>query len=356
MLPLLSGRRLIFYFAAWLPVSGLLTMFYQQAGQMPWWAAGVLAILLSIVFAMICLSAWYLCRWMPVSEQHIVRSLAGPGVTAAVAAAIWVLASRAIAAMLASTTAWELLEEKTARGETWLWASGVLLYLLSMSMGYLMLEVEAARASRLREAEALTMAREAELRALRQQVNPHFLFNSLNSISALVGMDKAKAREMCALLADFLRLSLGVGDRRFIPLREELGLIRRYLAIEQVRFGERLRFEEQVADAALSVAVPPLLLQPLVENAVKHGVAQSIHGGLIRLEAETTEGELTVAVVNTFEQDEGSSVRPKGAGVGLANIEKRLATLYGDTARLHARTDGEMFRAEIRLLREAVKS
>lgn len=355
MVPLLSGRRILFYAAAWLPVTGLLAMFYQQAGQMNWIEAIAVSFLLCILFAMICTSAWYVCRWMPVSEQQIVRSLAGPLATSAAAAWIWVLGSRLVAALLASTTAWQAVEERAARVEIWLWATGVLLYLLSMTLGYLMAEAEEARTLRLREAEALTMAREAELRALRQQVNPHFLFNSLNSISALVGMDKGKAREMCALLADFLRMSLGVGDRRSIPLREEIGLIRHYLAIEQVRFGQRLRFEEQLAAEALDVEVPPLLLQPLVENAVKHGVAQSVGEGLIRLEAEASERELRVAVLNTVEAD-GSGAKPKGAGVGLANVERRLATLFAGTARLTTRMEGEMFRAEIRLLREANKS
>jgi LytS/YehU family sensor histidine kinase len=125
--------------------------------------------------------------------------------------------------------------------------------------------------------QALVAARDAELKALKAQINPHFLFNSLNSISALAGIDAARAREMCVRLSDFLRSSLSVGEREAVPLSEELALAHNYLGVEQVRFGGRLRVEQQIAPECESALVPPLLLQPLVENAVKARHRQ--HGG-----------------------------------------------------------------------------
>jgi two-component system sensor histidine kinase AlgZ len=156
-------------------------------------------------------------------------------------------------------------------------------------------------------------------------------------------MDKAKAREMCALLADFLRLSLGVGDRRFIPLREELGLIRRYLAIEQVRFGERLRFEERMAEEALAVDVPPLLLQPLVENAVRHGIEASMRGGHVTVKAVARHGTARVLVSNSLPDVPTTP----GAGIALANVRERLSLLHDIGASLETwRGDGQ-FHARI---------
>ena len=125
---------------------------------------------------------------------------------------------------------------------------GVLLYLLSAGLHYAALAAEESREAALRAAEAHTLARDAELHALRMQINPHFLFNSLHSIAALATLDGARAREMCIRLADFLRSSLGLGERESIPLREELALARSYLEVEQVRFGARLQFSEDIQD------------------------------------------------------------------------------------------------------------
>jgi LytS/YehU family sensor histidine kinase len=122
-------------------------------------------------------------------------------------------------------------------------------------------------------AELQLLAQESELKALRAQLNPHFLFNSLNSISALTAVDPSRAREMCVLLSDFLRRSLGLGERRLVALREELDLARTYLAIEQIRFGARLKLAWTLDPAAEPALLPTLLLQPLVENAIKHGIA-----------------------------------------------------------------------------------
>src|SRR4029079_2516584 len=149
---------------------------------------------------------------------------------------------------------------------------GFLLYLLAMAVSYLAAAFEVSRDAERRGLELQVLAREAELRALRAQLDPHFLFNSLQSISALTTADPPAARRMCLLLADFLRDTLAVGSQARIPLRSELLLAQRFLEIEQVRFGERLRVDIEPEQAG-DIAVPPLILQPLVENAVRHGIA-----------------------------------------------------------------------------------
>jgi two-component system, LytTR family, sensor histidine kinase AlgZ len=136
------------------------------------------------------------------------------------------------------------------------------------------------------------LTRDAELRALKAQVNPHFLFNSLNSISALTSSDAAKAREMCILLGEFLRRTLGLGEKSAIPLEEEMSLIRAFLSVEKIRFGERLRMEMTVPKECLDFSVPPLLLQPLVENGVGHGIANLVEGGSIRLDVKCDDGKV----------------------------------------------------------------
>ena len=154
------------------------------------------------------------------------------------------------------------------------------------------------------------LAREAELKTLRAQIDPHFLFNSLHSINGLIGADPAAARRMTVLLGDFLRTSVAVGQRPSSPLGEELQLVDRYLAIEQIRFGKRLTVATEIDPALRDCLVPPLLLHPLVENAITHGIAHVLDGGSIRVEA-TRNGSLAyVTVTNTCDPDRQGAAAP----------------------------------------------
>jgi LytS/YehU family sensor histidine kinase len=193
-------------------------------------------------------------------------------------------------------------------------------------------------------------AREAELTALKAQINPHFLYNSLNSISALTSIDPARAREMCVLLADFLRMTLGMGEKALIPLREELALLEKYCAIEKVRFGDRLTVQEEIQEETKECAVPPLLLQPLVENAVVHGIAQLPEGGWIRLKTTRDAGRIGVTVENSWDPEAGPS---RKNGVGLKNVQRRLEARYGQEARLEAKAEEEVFRVSLSFPAEA---
>jgi len=205
----------------------------------------------------------------------------------------------------------------------------VLFYLLSVNFYYVLLAEQASQEAEACVMQASILAREAELKALKAQVNPHFLFNSLNSISALTSSDAPRAREMCVLLGDFLRRTLGLGEKSAIPLEEELSLVRAFLAVEKIRFGARIQMEENVESAAMDVQIPPLLLQPLVENAVAHGIANLVEGGWIRLDARCNEGTLSITVENNFDPE--APPRRRG-GVGLANVRQRLVARYGDKA------------------------
>ena len=151
---------------------------------------------------------------------------------------------------------------------------------------------------------------------------------------------------MCVGLGEFLRRSLTVGSRESIPLAEELDLAEQLLAIEKVRFGDRLCHELKADDDARACLVPPLLLQPLVENAVTHGIAQLLDGGTIRITAERREAALVLAIENPRDPD---SPGRKGAGIGLRNVQRRLAALHGNAATMKVVPQGETFRVELRL-------
>jgi len=149
---------------------------------------------------------------------------------------------------------------------------------------------------------------------------------------------------MCIRLSDFLRNTLGLGERASISWREELQLARTYLDVEQVRFGARLQVEMDVDDACADCMVPPLVLQPLIENAVKHGIATLVDGGTIKVEGRVNQGLLEISVENGFDPD---SPAPRRHGLGLRNVRSRLETRFGAEARLTAHTDTNHFRAEM---------
>lgn len=180
---------------------------------------------------------------------------------------------------------------------------------------------------------AETEARAARLSALRYQLNPHFLFNSMNAVVTLIQEeDVAAAIEMLVQISDLLRTSLDDGLRLEVPLSQEMIFTERYLEIERVRLGERLRVDVEIPPETLEAVVPSLLLQPLVENAVRHGVAPAVEGGRVAIRSELREERLRLVIRNTgMRPGDAAAQRSRASnGIGLANTIERLRGLYGD--------------------------
>jgi GAF domain-containing protein/tetratricopeptide (TPR) repeat protein len=187
------------------------------------------------------------------------------------------------------------------------------------------------REQELKEKELKILASRAELRALRAQINPHFLFNTLNTIASLIRKTPNKAEETVEMLADVFRYTLAKSGTDVIPLAEELDFLRAYLEIEKVRFGSKLQVEIKVDPEAEQVKIPSMLLQPLVENAVKHGIAPKVEGGKIVLSAACENGVLRLEVVdNGVGFDSSNAQRLYRDGVGMKNVRDRLKALYGN--------------------------
>jgi hypothetical protein len=213
---------------------------------------------------------------------------------------------------------------------------------------YVILQTQAAMRKRDRQlAEARTLAQTAQLTALRLQINPHFLFNTLNAISSLIVTGRNKDSEaMLSKLCGFLRTALAADGRSEVTLGEELETLQTYLEIEAIRFGDRLSVEFAAADELLELPVPNFILQPLVENAVKHGVAPTSRPVIVRVGARR-EGHYLILSVS----DNGRAARPdgSGSGVGLDNTRRRLEVIYGPRARLESLAHEDGFTALIRL-------
>jgi two-component system LytT family sensor kinase len=192
-----------------------------------------------------------------------------------------------------------------------------------------------------RRAHTEKLARDAELNKLRQQLQPHFLFNSLNSISALTGQQPEKARHMIQQLSDFLRGTLRNEGQQWVTLKDEMEYLQLYLDIEKVRFGYRLRSTTDCEEAALSMMLPSMLLQPLVENAIKFGLYDTIGEVEILISARINNKLLEVAVQNPY--DETTAMPLKGTGFGLASIRRRLFLIFGRQDLLQIKKEARLF-------------
>jgi two-component system, LytTR family, sensor kinase len=198
-----------------------------------------------------------------------------------------------------------------------------------------------------RKADAEKLEREAELIRLRQQLQPHFLFNSLNSISALAGSKPELARKMIHQLSDFLRGTLKKDDQQLVTLAEELQHLELYLDIEKVRFGHRLRTNIEKDESVLNMKLPSLLLQPVVENAIKFGLYDTTGETIIRLQAKADDGNLLVIVENPFDP---STAQPKaGTGFGLSSMQRRLYLLYARKDLLTTRQEQNVFITQVKI-------
>lgn len=215
-------------------------------------------------------------------------------------------------------------------------------------ISFFLYEMDEHREALARKEAAEKMAKEAELYKLRQQLQPHFLFNSLNSINALVTLRPEEARQMIQKLSDFLRGTLKKEDQLWIPLREELQYLQLYLDIEKVRFRHRLSTDIQQSDDAAPLHIPPMLLQPVVENAIKFGLYDTTEAITIVIKAWQERGVLMVSVSNPFDP----SLRQQswqGTGFGLSSISRRLYLLFARQDLLETRTEGNIFTTLIKV-------
>jgi two-component system sensor histidine kinase AlgZ len=345
MHPLLATKgRIALYLLIWLPLGALLGYLLAIQGKLIWTEAAALALPLTLFYSFVCLAPWYVCRVLPLGVTQIPKLLGNHIAAAVVAGLLWIVVANLLAIGL--TRYFKQLSEHFRPLLPLLFGVGVLLYLLSVAIHYALLLDVSSKEAETRAQESRTLAREAELKALKAQINPHFLFNSLHSISALATVDGVRARDMCIKLSDFLRSTLSLGERNTISLHEELALAKAYLDVEQVRFGSRLRIELETDAHCEACKVPPLFLQPLVENAVKHGIAGLVDGGTIRVQAHCHDGWLQVRLENEFDQEVPAARR---GGLGLQNVRNRLRALYENQARLDTTVTQNVFVVEVDL-------
>jgi len=277
------------------------------------------------------LPVYYVCRGLPLNDTSVLMLLASHGLTLLLLVSLWSVLGNSYAGWLNGLT------ESTYWTEHYLDASllnyGILslLFAVLVLMHYLFFTLDRARLLQEAALKQKLLVSEAELQTLRATVHPHFLFNSLNTLANVTLTDGEKAHRLCRLLADFLRYSVAYGKQTSVSLRDELEHVQNYLGIERERFGDRLGTSFDIDDSVLSVELPPLILFPVIENAIKHGIDSLIEGGTLQIEARKQGNNLHVKVSNPLDE---LGQKARGTGHGLVSLERRLKNRYGERSRI----------------------
>lgn len=280
---------------------------------------------------------WYLCSRVAYGRLPTFLFLLVHFATALVIATIWFLSWAWWLRWVVGPVIFEQIHVETFALYQVL--NAILIYAAMVGVIYTATYYRNYRDRLLAEAELRSLAREAELKALKLQINPHFMFNTLNSVSALVGQDAGRARGMLNKLADLLRITLDSSEKKTVPFEEETSFARTYLDIEQARFGRRLTYREEVQREALGWRVPPVILQPLVENAIRHGISGMTEGGDVVLRAAVDEGRLVIEVENSAPGE----AEPVEEGVGLRSVRERLEQMHGRDGGMEIRREPGRF-------------
>jgi len=265
----------------------------------------------------------YPAKYISIEQHHLFKVFFSHIITAVISSALWLLFIYIVMVPVIGFD--EKYQNFFYQTILWRFLVGWMLYAIVVSFYYLVSYYSELQERSLKESELKNLVTQAELRSLKFQINPHFIFNSLNSMSALTEIDPKKAKEMIIKLADFLRYILATNEREKNKLSEELKNIRLYLDIEKIRFEEKFDYSEQLEKECNNAEIPNMILQPLFENVIKHAVYETFDKVTLNLNCSFNDGFLKIHLQNNF--DESSKPR-KGTGVGLKNINDRLNLIY----------------------------
>ena len=343
--PISKNRTyLMTFFGVWVMIFAARTFIIYYFYDLPIAISLSDAAVFNFLFAAIGFNLWYVIRFNLRETPTALDLIINHFIVAVVIIALWLTLSYFSLLYLYDEDATYLsfLNESLP----WRAVTGIFYYLLFILFYYMILYYEDLQDKLKIEGELQTLVKEAELNALKSQINPHFLFNSLNSISSLTITDPDKAQEMVIKLSDFLRYSLSHDKNEKTSLKKEFENLQRYLDIEKVRFGKRLNFVEKIPENFINFEIPNMILQPLIENSIKHGVYNSTEEVLVELSCREENGYIIIEITNDYDPD---AVKKVGQGIGLSNIRKRLQLIYQRQDLLETIADKMVFRAKLRI-------
>ena len=322
--PFIANRRFLFIYLSVLIVVGIaIFLVLALNNPIPWGYAFADSFVNILLFGGMGLGVWYMVVYTDPDEMSRLQFLANHVAAALIFISLWLFVGGVIVHLFVQSPAYYGFYENSYPGRAW---TCLMLYVLLVLFYYLIVYYRNFREKVERTSQLESMVKESELKALKSQINPHFLFNSLNSIASLTMTKPERAREMVVCLSEFMRYSLKSRNEDMVSLNQELHNIELYLKIEKVRFGSKLVYHFDMDEGAGEFPVPNLILQPIFENAIKYGVYEAVDPVEIRLNAAVEDDFLVLDIENDFDPD---TVPAKGEGVGLRNIGSRLRVMYG---------------------------
>ena len=341
--PILSSRKILYYYVAiWIVLVVMHIFLLYYSGRIRLIPAISDAVITNMLFAAIGLGLWFPIFFGKADEEKLLSTVINNVVGGLISVSFWLGLSYFLLVSIFNSYPGYIAFLRSS--VPWRAGIGLLYYEVIILVYYLMIYYRNNKENQLKEAELKALVKESELNSLKSQINPHFLFNSLNSISSLTMIEPGKAQDMIIKLSEFLRYTTSHKEEKLTTLDEEIGNINRYLDIEKIRFGKRLLVKQQIDPLCRKLKLPGLILQPLLENAVKYGVYESTDESVIEMICHCNSTALSIIVRNQWDPDFMSN---KGEGVGLKNIRSRLRILYNRDDLFIIRKDQQLFEVNI---------
>ena len=320
-----SGKDMIVAGLLWSPVA-FWTIFLHQTLSGSGFSSSTILLAPSMILLLgIAISVWYICKGLPFEKSDILYFIARHSLTMVLVLAVWIGISSGYSSLLNEYFPAGKWKELFGSSIPLLTGTGIFTYLLSILIYYLVLANERIRIA---EKEALQQQLEAsmsELEALKTTIHPHFLFNSLKLISPLIKQSPDRASELISHLSEFLIYSFEHSIKKSSTVLDEIEHIKNYLSVEKFRLGDRLGILSDIEEGTSHIQVPPLILLPVVENSIKHGISQLLEGGLVTVKTLKNEEHLVIFISNPYEEN---VKKPRGRGHGLNNLKKRMKLYY----------------------------
>jgi len=323
--PVFQNRRTSFvYMLAWIVATAIhvliLYSFYLEDFKL----AFTDSLIFNGTFALLGLSLWYIVGYAKTNRKNLINNIINQMTSWIVLLFIWIGLALVFVNVFSENRAYI---EFVNRSIPWRMISGTFYYFILVLIYYLIIYYQNLNEKQVNEEKLRGMIRETEIKLLKSQINPHFLFNSLNSISSLTISDPKRARQMIIKLSDYLRYTVSADKKKLLPLEKEIENAKRYLEIEKVRFGEKLQFHFEIDPQCSPQLIPPMILQPLFENTIKHGVYESREPIEVQTSCTKHIDRFEIVITNNFDPE---ALPRRGTGTGLGNIRERLGLIYGN--------------------------
>jgi two-component system LytT family sensor kinase len=340
----------LMYIAGWIAIASLYSLVLYSSTEINLSYIAAESFIFNLIFAALAINLWYVVRFNTFETKTTLRIILNHFAGAITVSTVWIISSYMMMYIFVDLNAAE--QHFLIDGTIIRFIVGLFYYLSTIIIFYLIIYYLNFKEKLTNESTLQTLMKENELKTLKYQINPHFIFNSLNSISSLILAEDKRAHEMTVKLSSFIRSTLSKNDNQFVKLCDEIKNLELYLEIEKIRFEDKFNYIKNVSENCCNVMIPNMLIQPLIENAIKHGVYESLEPVTISLTAGFVKEYLKIEIKNSFDID---AVPQKGEGIGLKNVSDRLKLIYKQDNLIQISKDSKEFTVTIYIPEELKK-